>query len=81
MQAHHGWHGGHVRYIQRAGGWLRFATRPSRSKSPQRLCSVYKGKDEDGKPVIVKVQETSEAQPAWRAVREVCSWRAPSVLR
>ena len=44
-------------------------------------CSVYKGKDEAGTPVIVKVQETSEAQPAWRAVREVRSWRASSVLR
>ena len=36
-------------------------------------CSMYKGKDEDGTPVIVKVQDTSDAQPAWRAVREVRS--------
>jgi hypothetical protein len=34
---------------------------------------VYKGKLEDGTQVIVKVQETSDAQPAWRAVREVRS--------
>jgi hypothetical protein len=32
---------------------------------------VYKGKLEDGTQVIIKVQETSDAQPAWRAVWEV----------
>jgi hypothetical protein len=34
--------------------------------------SVYKGKLEDGTLVVVKVQDTSDAQPAWRAMREVC---------
>ena len=87
MQAH-GWHGGHVSMpvmlmsTLMAGFVSQLVSVVFLSLTKRNTCcSVYKGKDEDGTPVIVKVQETSDTLPAWRATLEVRSCRAPSVWR
>ena len=68
-----------ARKIYPACWWLASFRNRLSLKVRNACCSVYKGKDEDGTAVLVKVQQTGDVQPAWRAVREVRSWRASAL--